>query len=92
LRGFDAIASVGNSKIVFEASDIISLKYTTLILSIVFPGSETLSLTLKEEHRLGCLKTGCLGEYLKQRGMKWHKAGENGIMRSSIIGTLHKYY
>jgi hypothetical protein len=41
--------------------------------TIVLYGCETLSLTLREEHRLrvlGCSRTGCLGEYLDLRGMK----------------------
>jgi hypothetical protein len=38
----------------------------------------------------GCLTTGRWGEYLDPRGMKWHEAGENCIMRSFIICTLHK--
>jgi hypothetical protein len=34
-----------------------------------------------------CLRTGCWGEYLDLRGMKWQKAAENCIERSSIICT-----
>jgi hypothetical protein len=30
-----------------------------IILPVVLYGCETWSLTLREEHRLGCLKTGC---------------------------------
>jgi hypothetical protein len=44
--------------------------YKTIILPVVLYGCETWSLTLREEHRLGCLRTGCLGEYLDLRGMK----------------------
>jgi hypothetical protein len=33
--------------------------YKTIILPVVPYGCETLSLTLREEHRLGCLRTGC---------------------------------
>jgi hypothetical protein len=36
----------------------------------------------------GCLKTGCLGEYLDLRGMKWQEVGEKCIMRSCMICTL----
>jgi hypothetical protein len=37
-----------------------------------------------------CFRTGCFGEYLDLRGMKWQEGGENCIMRSSIICTLHQ--
>jgi hypothetical protein len=37
----------------------------------------------------GCLRTGCLGEYLDLRGMKWQEVGENCIMRSCMVCTLH---
>jgi hypothetical protein len=36
----------------------------------------------------GCPRTGCWGEYLDRRGMKWHEVGENCIMRSFITCTL----
>jgi hypothetical protein len=41
---------------------------------------------------LGCLRTGCLGEYLDLRGMKWQQGGENCIIRSSIFCNLHQIY
>jgi hypothetical protein len=44
--------------------------YKTIILLVVLYGCETLSLTLREEHRLRFLRTGCLGEYLDLRVMK----------------------
>jgi hypothetical protein len=46
-------------------------------------------ITPREELR-GCLGTGCLGEYLDQRGIKWQEVGENCIMRSSIVCTFHQ--
>jgi hypothetical protein len=36
----------------------------------------------------GCLKTGCWGEYLDPRKMKWGEVGGNCIMRSFITCTL----
>jgi sorting nexin-29 len=44
--------------------------YKTIILPVVLYGCETLSLTLREEHRLRVSETGCLGEYSDLRGMK----------------------
>jgi hypothetical protein len=44
--------------------------YKTVILPVVLYRCETLSLALREEHRLRVLRTGCLGEYLDLRGMK----------------------
>jgi hypothetical protein len=35
-----------------------------------------------------CLRTGCWGEYLDRREMKWQEVGENYIMRSFITCTL----
>jgi hypothetical protein len=41
-------------------SKIINIKIQTIvILSVVLYGCETWSLTLREEHRLWCLRTGC---------------------------------
>jgi hypothetical protein len=33
------------------------------------------------------LRTGCLGEYLDLRGMKWRVVGESCIMRSCMVCT-----
>jgi hypothetical protein len=44
--------------------------YKIVILTFVLYGCETWSLTLKDEHRLTGLGTGCLGEYLGVREMK----------------------
>jgi hypothetical protein len=44
--------------------------YKTIILPVVLYGCGTWSLTLTEEHDLGCLRTRCLGEYLDVSGMK----------------------
>jgi hypothetical protein len=44
--------------------------YKTIILPVVLYGCETLSLALREEHRLKVFeKKGCLGEYLDLRGI-----------------------
>jgi hypothetical protein len=48
-------------------------------LPVVLCGCETRSQTLREEkHWLGCLRTGCWGEYsyLDRRGMEWQEVGE----------------
>jgi hypothetical protein len=47
------------------------------------------SLTLREEHRVCLLRTGSRGEYLDLRE-KWQEAGEDGIMKSFIVCTLHQ--
>jgi hypothetical protein len=44
--------------------------YKTVILPVVLYGCETLSLTLKEEHRLRVFEDGVLGEYMDRREMK----------------------
>jgi hypothetical protein len=63
--------------------------YKIIIWPVVLYGCETWFLQLREEHRLwGCLRTGCWGEYLDQREMKWQEVGDNCIMRSFIICTL----
>jgi hypothetical protein len=47
------------------------VKIKIYILPVVLYGCETLSLRLREEHRLRVFKkTGCLVEYLDLRGMK----------------------
>ena len=38
---------------------------------------------------LGCLRTGCWGEYLGLRGMKEQENGEKCTMRSSLHRTLN---
>jgi hypothetical protein len=63
--------------------------YKTIILPFVLYGCETWFLTLREEYIWGYLRTGCWGEYLDIRG-KWQEAGENCIMRSSVICTLQR--
>jgi len=44
--------------------------YKTIILPVVLYGCKTWSLTLREEHRLRCLRIGCRGEYLDLRGTR----------------------
>jgi hypothetical protein len=41
----------------------------------------------KGRAQTGCLRTGCWGEYLDLRGTE---AGENCIMRSFVIFTVHQ--
>jgi hypothetical protein len=63
--------------------------YKTTVLPVVLYGCETWSLTLREDIDWGCLRTGCKGEYLDLRGMKWQVVGVNSIMRSCMVCTLH---
>jgi hypothetical protein len=37
---------------------------------------------------LECSNTGCWGEYLGQKGVKWQEAGETCIIRSYVICFL----
>jgi hypothetical protein len=62
--------------------------YKTIILPVVLNGCETWSLTLRVEIDCGCLRTGCLGEYLDLRGIKWQEVGENCVIRSCMVCTL----
>jgi hypothetical protein len=52
--------------------------YKSIILRVVLYGCEIWSITLREEHRLKCLRASCSGEYLDLRGMKlwegWRKS------------------
>jgi len=45
------------------------------MLPVVLYGRETLSLTLRDEYRLGHLRTRWWGEYLDLRQRKWQEAG-----------------
>jgi hypothetical protein len=52
-----------------------------------FHGCETLSLTLREEQRLGCLRIGYSRRYLGLREMMKRGSGEDYITRSFIMST-----
>jgi hypothetical protein len=41
-------------------------------------------------YKRGCLRTGCWGEYLDQRGIERREGGESCITRSFIICTLRQ--
>jgi len=70
------------------SSKILNIKtYKTMILPVVLYGCETWSHTLREG---GCLRTECWGKYLDLSGRKWQETGEDYIMRSFIVGTLHQ--
>ena len=64
--------------------------HRTIIFPVVLYGCETWLLTLREERRMRCLRTGCWGEYLGLRGMRCKGSGENYIMRSFMIHTPHQ--
>jgi len=59
-----------------------------IILPFVLYGCDTWYLCLSEDW--GCLKTGCWGEYLDVTQRKWRKTGEDRMMRSFIIYTVHQ--
>jgi hypothetical protein len=44
--------------------------YKTIILPVILYGCETLSLALREEHRLRVFENRVLGVYLGRRGMR----------------------
>jgi hypothetical protein len=58
--------------------------YKTIILPVVLYGCESWSLTQREGHILRVFKN----RMLKRR--MWQEAGEDFIMRSSIICTFHQ--
>jgi hypothetical protein len=60
--------------------------YKTIILPALH-GPETLSLTLKKEHRLRVFENRVLRRIFGPRRDEVMEAGENCIMRSSIICT-----
>jgi len=67
------------------------LSPTVLIsVRVLLCGCETWSLTLREENRYRCLRTGLSGEYLDLKWRKWRAVGEDCIMRSFVTCTLHQ--
>jgi hypothetical protein len=59
--------------------------YKTIILPVVLYGCETWSLTVREEYKLRVLR-----RIFGPKGMELREDGENCIMRSFIICTLHQ--
>jgi hypothetical protein len=62
---YHSIQNLLSSRLLSKYVNIRICKST--ILSVVLYGCETRSLTLKEEHRLRCLRTWCWGGYLDYR-------------------------
>jgi hypothetical protein len=60
------------------------LIYKTAVLFVVLYGGETLSVTLREEHRPRVFDNRVL-----KREMEQHKFGESFIIMSFITCTLH---
>jgi hypothetical protein len=65
--------------------------YNIIILLSVLYLCETWSLTLREEHDWGCLRTGCCRAYLTRREMECQEVRKTFIMRSFITYTLRHY-
>jgi hypothetical protein len=63
--------------------------YKTVVLPVVLYGCETLSLTFGEEHRLRVFENRVLRRIFGPRGIKRQEVGENCIMRSCMVCTLH---
>jgi hypothetical protein len=66
--------------------------YKTIILSVVLYGCETLSLTLREEHRPRVSENKVLWRIFGPQGDEVMGGRENGIMRSLTTYTLHQIY
>jgi hypothetical protein len=62
--------------------------YRTIILPVLLYGCDTRSFTLRETIDWGCLRTGCGGEYLDRRDMKWLKV----FFRKLHNEELHHLY
>jgi hypothetical protein len=58
----------------------------TIILTVVLYGCKTLSLTLREEHRLRVFENRVLRRIFGPKG----ESGENCIIRSFVICTLRQ--
>jgi hypothetical protein len=71
------------------SKDVNITTYRTIILSLVLYGCETWSLTLRGDHTLSVFENRVLKKYSDLRTTKWQEVGENCIMRSCIICTLH---
>jgi hypothetical protein len=63
--------------------------YRTIILHVVLYRFGTLSLTLREEHRLRVCENRVLRRIFEPKGRKWQEAGEDCIIRSFITCMLH---
>jgi hypothetical protein len=63
--------------------------HKTIILPVVLYGCETLSLTLREEHRLRVFENRVLMRIFGAKRM-WLEAGEDCIMRSFITCPLNQ--
>jgi hypothetical protein len=61
--------------------------YGTLILSVVWYGCETWSLTLREEHRMGVSENRILSRIFGPKRDEVTGSGENYIMKSLMICT-----
>jgi hypothetical protein len=64
--------------------------YKTTILPVVLYGCETLSLTLREVHRLRVFENRVLRRIFGLKRDERYEAGERCIIRSFITSTLHQ--
>jgi hypothetical protein len=63
--------------------------YKTILLPVVLYGCETWSLTLRKEHRLRVFQNRVLRRIFRPKRDKVTEVGENCIMRSCMVRTLH---
>jgi len=66
--------------------------YRTVILPVVLCGCETWSLTLREERRLRVFENRVLRRIFGPKRDGLRGSGENYIMRSLMICTVHKRF
>jgi hypothetical protein len=64
--------------------------YKTIILPVVLYGCETLSLTLREEHRLRVVENRVLRKVFGPKRDEVSGEGENCVTRSFVICTFHQ--
>ena len=63
--------------------------FRTIIFPVVCTGVELGHSHWGMNTDWGCLRIGCWGKYLHQRGTKWRQSGDNYIMWNLMICTPH---
>jgi hypothetical protein len=85
---YNSVQNVLSSLLPFERVKIEI--YEAIVLPVVLYGSETWSLTLREEHSLRLFENGVLRGIFGPKRDEVIGVVENGTMRSSITCTLHE--